>query len=189
MWCSGGPVAEHAPSRFQERARLRALAGCGLSHSYSRPIRNLYPRCDAAGRIQSGRCVRLQRSAGEGELHCDTRVGDARRVERGISHSQRYHDGTHACRARHARAVRGAAAARRVARAAGRARNIALGRSSCDSPVDLSHWVVADAGYFANRDQALQELGSLEFSLRGRMFELAFAHCPAIQPKLVRAQK
>lgn len=46
----------------------------------------------------------------------------------------------------------------------------------CASSVDLSHWVLADSGFFDTRDEALSRLGSMDKTLRGRIFELIFAN-------------
>jgi hypothetical protein len=46
--------------------------------------------------------------------------------------------------------------------------------NGCSSFVDLSKFVLEDAGFFNTRDELYSELGSFQYSLRGRAFELIF---------------
>jgi len=39
---------------------------------------------------------------------------------------------------------------------------------------DLSKFVLADSGFFDTRDEVFERFGSFQYSLRGRVFELAF---------------
>ncbi len=46
--------------------------------------------------------------------------------------------------------------------------------SNCSAAVDLSPFVLEDAGFFNTRDELYNELGSLQYSLKGRAFEFIF---------------
>jgi hypothetical protein len=49
-----------------------------------------------------------------------------------------------------------------------------LCKSNCASTVNLSKFVLADAGLFHTRDELYEQLGSFQHSLRGRVFEVIF---------------